>query len=433
MSGTQRVYVVDQYSQHAAHYTSWISDVDGPVEMLDPVDEDWLPPADAALVVSLQHYEVPEVGILRRATLENRVPVLILADGILEYRNTWLRPDQPRGYLFQPVLGHKIACIGRSQCRILESWGNLGKCELVGAPRLDPLLDRKPRTRRPDQTCRVLVMTARKAGFTAQQMHHVRKSLIDLRMWFDEHPRFAGATIQPVWRLTENLAEEIGVPNQLRDLGGPDLSRVLERVDAAITTPSTALLEAMLERLPVALLDYSHCPQYVPAAWTISAPQHIENVLSELMDPPAAKMLYQDTMLHDALECRTPAKPRLIRLIRRMIRNGSECGQQGRPLELPRRILFDEQDAHHLPEEAFDLDQLYPEHRDTQHLQERALELELDHYRRQLGQLSQQLAALHEPYQRADQAPVCGPLIRLRRRAKKMWCVLTGKKWPGLN
>ena len=56
-----------------------------------------------------------------------------------------MHPDIVPGSIFQPVVGHKIACLGRSQARILESWGNVGKCEIVGAPRLDRLIG-KPTT-----------------------------------------------------------------------------------------------------------------------------------------------------------------------------------------------------------------------------------------------------------------------------------------------
>ncbi len=74
--------------------------------------------------------------LLRRA-VERGIPTLILADGILEYRNTWEHPQLPAGSLFQPVLGHKIACLGRSQARILESWHNGNRCEVTGSPRFD--------------------------------------------------------------------------------------------------------------------------------------------------------------------------------------------------------------------------------------------------------------------------------------------------------
>jgi hypothetical protein len=169
------------------------------------------------------------------------------------------------------------------------------------------------------------------------------------------------------------------VPNELRDTTGDDLAAALGRVDAVVTTPSTAVLESMLQGVPVALLDYSNSPQYVPAAWTISAPQHLDEVLPELVRPPEPKRLFQDAVLHDALECRTPAAPRLAYLIAEMARIGRECRERGDPLRFPRRILRDDQDGHQLPEERFDLAGLYPDHPVFANMDRAALQVELGH------------------------------------------------------
>src|SRR5688572_27537421 len=95
---------------------------------------------DLALI-SDEFYSPGSLALLNAQRLG--VPVLHVVDGVLEWRNTWENPrslSEERGLpLFQPVLADKIACLGRSQARILESWGNLGRCEVVGAPRLDNL------------------------------------------------------------------------------------------------------------------------------------------------------------------------------------------------------------------------------------------------------------------------------------------------------
>jgi hypothetical protein len=328
---------------------------------IEDYDPEWMPTTTCGLLVTAQHYKEPEVSILRRA-FGNGVPTLILADGILEYRNTWMHPDVVPGSIFQPVVGHKIACLGRSQTRILESWGNVGKCEIVGAPRFDRLIGQHPRQRQEDEAFRFLVTTARMPGFTPQQMALVKRSLQDLKFWASQHRHLNGIRIELVWRLTQELDTQIGVPNQLTQLSGQELAEILDSVDAVITTPSTTMLEAMQNGLPVALLDYNNCPHYVPAAWTISAPRHLDQVLPELVDPPPAKMLYQDTVLHDALECRSPAAPRMVRLIEEMIRIAHDCRGQNEPVVFPPRILTDDQQGYHLPEERFDMRALYPDH-----------------------------------------------------------------------
>jgi hypothetical protein len=377
-----------------------------------------MPPATCGLLVTAQHYKEPEVTIVRQA-FESGVPTLILADGILEYRNTWMHPDLVPGSIFQPVVGHKIACLGRSQSRVLESWGNLGKCEIVGAPRFDRLIGQYPRQRQKDQTFRFLVMTARMPGFTPQQMGLVRRSLQDLKFWVSQHPHLSGIRIDLAWRLTQGLDTYIGVPNQLTHLSDQELTEILNTVDAVITTPSTTMLEAMLKGLPVALLDYNNCPHYVPAAWTISAPRHLDQVLPELVDPPPAKMLYQDTVLHDALECRSPAAPRMLQLIDEMIRIAGDCREQNQPVAFPPRILTDHQQGHHLPEERFDMRALYPNHPVFSDLDRAALQVQIEQLKHEQKRLRRVMKADNFVKEILKSFPGPRKLLRLWRESRR--------------
>jgi hypothetical protein len=285
-------------------------------------------------------------------------------DGILEWRNSWEMPDPPPCCLWamRPVLCDKVVCIGRSQARIFESWGNLGKCEIVGVPRFDCLAGRRPRDRRPGESFRILVVTAKCPGFTPAQIERTTQSLRDLKDWFAAHPQVGDMPLEPVWRITQGLEQVIGVENRLADTTGKDLASVLREVDAVITTPSTVMLEAMLQRVPVALLDYPNRPHYVPAAWSVTAQKHLDEVIPQLLASTPAQMLYQDSILHDALECHTPATPRLVQLIAEMSRLARQCLDAGQPLSFPRRILSDPQDGHHLPEPNYDHSSLFPAH-----------------------------------------------------------------------
>jgi hypothetical protein len=289
-------------------------------------------------------------------------PTLYAVDGILEWRHSWdpRTDDSACPWNMRPVISDKVACIGRSQARTLESWGNLGKCEVVGVPRFDRLRERRPRARPVGEPLRVLVLTARSPGFNAAQMALTKRSLLDAKRWFDDHPRLGSVPLAPVWRITNGLDAEIGVHSQLADTTGQDLATVLETVDAVIATPSTAMLEAMLHGLPVALLDYHNRPHYVPAAWRITAQEQFEDVLADLVCPPAPRMLYQQSILHDALECHAPATPRMVELIERMHAIARQCLARGEPLSFPRRILSDPQDGHHLAEPGYDHSHLFP-------------------------------------------------------------------------
>jgi hypothetical protein len=343
---------------------------------------------------------LPNISPVICDLVRQNIPTLHIVDGIVEWRNTWDNPmyaiDEAKSMpLFQPVLCHKVACLGSSQARIFESWGNLGKCELIGAPRFDKLLGCQARKRENSDPFRILVMTAITPAFTPEQQRAVEQSLEDLKNWFANQSPILDVSIEVIWRLTQGLERKINVETQINDLTGKEFSEIIKNVDAVITTPSTAMLEAMLLGLPVALLDYNNCPHYIPAAWTITAPQHLNRVIPELVHPPENRMLYQDTILHDSLACYTPATSRLIKLIEKMIEIGKNCKSNKQSLSFPRRIIDIEQDDHHLPENRFDLAKLYPDHVTFGNMDRAVLQVELGHAKRQIAALNSQIAALN--------------------------------------
>lgn len=343
------VIILDKNGRNNHLYAPWTGKLSCGWEIAETYDLEWRPPCECRLVVTAQHYQAPEVPLLIRCMAEG-IPVLVIADGILEYRNTWLRPDTPNGCIFQPVVGHKIAVIGRSQARILESWGNAGRCEVVGAPRFDELLHRKARTRLSSAPFRILVMTAKTPAFTEDQLGEVVAGLDCLKRWFDLNPLLGGVTVEPVWRVAEAVAERLGI----RTDTATELAELLTDVDAVISTPSTAMLEAMLLGLPVARLDFGNYPQYLTSAWNITHADHLTTTIGEFLHPPEAKMLFQDTILHDALECRSPATPRMVHLVEEMVRLGKANVDS-----LPHQILPFSGVAHEA-EGRFDRAALYP-------------------------------------------------------------------------
>jgi hypothetical protein len=374
----ERAYILCPVARRSNIYASWLDQVGLPVEVPDEYGPDWTPPDGAAIVISHLHYTWDEVHLLRGAVEARRIPVLILADGILEYRNTWHNSRISAASVFQPVMGHKLACIGRSQARFVESWGNVGKCEVVGLPRLDATWNSPPPARRDSGPFRLLVATARTPYFDEAQRRVTLESLRALRERLSQRTEVGQRPLEVAWRVARNLAEELGLPEEPAATGPRlALAEAIDWADAVITTPSTLQLDAALRRRPVAVLDFHHYPQYVPAAWTISAPDQIDGVTIELANPPAARMLFQDAVLDDTLEHRTPATPRLLRLIETMVQCGRECRQAGVPLNLPHRILDDPQHGMAMVPETFDLARLYPDNRVFAESDRRALQAEL--------------------------------------------------------
>lgn len=267
---------------------------------------------------------------------ENKIPSLVIQDGILEWRCQYENPKFGAGGgapQHQPVMADKIACLGYSSARHIASWGNTGKVEVTGMPRLDYLLTHPVKLpARPGN--KLLVMTAKKPWFTDEQREITLQSLSDVKDYLETRPE-----IEVTWRLTKNVASLIGVENRLNELSTADLAATLEMVDSVISTVSTAVLESMLANRPVAALDYHNVPRFVPTAWTISSPGQIGSIVQEILNPPENKRSFQNNILADALRCDGLASAHVAELVTRLAHLGRAARESNSAIVLPANIL----------------------------------------------------------------------------------------------
>ncbi len=339
-------------------------------------------------------------------------PTLYVIDGILEWRNAWDDGDsEARPWVMRPVLSDKVACIGWSQARVLNAWGNQGRCEVTGIARLDRLSPPPGAPRVPERRSHhVLIMTAKQAFYDDAQKQRVLHALNDVKAAISKSSSDLGVEIVAHWRLSQDLAGEIGVSNSLDDLSGRELIEQLSGVDAVITTSSTAMLEAMLLGLPTALLDYHNCPHYVPAAWTISAADHIVPVLEQLMNPPDVLMAHQSLLLDDALLHDGMAARRLAALARAMASIAADCQQQGKDMQFPERILDNAKPYLPLP-----VSMLFTDHPLGNADVDPTVRMDLDETRRRLDFVSSRLVEVEQSYSLRIGQAITGPLRWLRR------------------
>lgn len=360
------------------------------------------------------------------------VATLYMIDGILEWRNAWEnRPDEIAcPYTMRPVLAHKVACIGHSQARVLDSWGNSEKTEIVGIPRLDAM-SRSPRSAETNDSFRVLVMTAKTPGFTPEQIQRVERSLIDLKLWQSNHPVIGERKVEFVWRLTTNLSSRIGVKNQLTDLSGSELKHTLESVNAVITTPSTAILESILMDLPVAVLDYHNCPHYVTGGWDICSQEHIGPVINQMEQRPETRMLFQRNELADALQCFEPATARFVELVDSMLQIAASKISANEPLGFPAHIL----NPPTLQHAEFSHKRLYAEASEFKCDDKTELQIELSHARREISHLQKELAQIqselnqaHQIFEQIEKHPIAGPVVRIRQKMLDLMTAIRKRK-----
>ncbi len=384
-----KVYVLCRFAARSGLYQPWLDQIDSvPVQVVDQPIHRWQPPEDAGLIVTHLHYHWEALHALRNIYQAGKIPILILADGILEYRNTFLHPGLPAGSIFHPLFGHKLACLGRAPARLIESWGNAGRCEVIGLPRLDQV--QRLARRSSHEKFRILVASATTPAFDDDQQRIVAGSLIALRNWSAGRTLSDGRELELVWRVSPQLATELGVAQE-DESERPELDSVMAETDAVITTPSTLFLESALRGRPTALLDFFHHPSFVPAAWTLRCREQFGQVISELAEPPAAKLEHQEFILHDQLECRTPATPRMEQLIKAMLEAGTQAAQTNAPLQLPHRIVPFMPEVTDTASHSDNLAQLYPDNDAFEIKDRQRLQIELTAAIERLQQLPDEL------------------------------------------
>lgn len=284
------------------------------------------------VVLCLDDYHILYSNVLAQVRQRN-IGILMMFDGILEWRRTFEYPLEGEHLPFeQPVGAHKIACLGASQARLLESWGNVGKCEIVGVPRFDQLAKNPPPVP-PGPPYRVLVMTAKTPGFNTEQFEACRRSIEDVRA---EAAKLEN--VELVWRVSPKIQAALGLEERGLDTRGAELHKQLAGVHAVITTMSTTYLESLLARRPTAVLDYTNSPHFISPSWRICCRDHIAAVLRELIDPPKVKMAYQEFVLRDSLYLEEPATERLGRLLQAMVQH-VKANPARTPLRFPDRML----------------------------------------------------------------------------------------------
>ena len=270
--------------------------LDFPLKFLSKVDwEEFMELRPiAALILGDWEYDLTE---FIRKCKSNRIPTILLMDGTIEWKHFFENPKWSFGNNeapYFPVYCDKIFVPGESTFRFLEFFGNKGKCEITGFPRLDNYnevnIQENVKTIR---TKKILgIMSGNTAGYTEEQIKQSKKLFEDIYFWSKAHLEF-----EVKWRLRKGFEKILDVVIENDD--SPSLSDFINKVDAIICQPSTATYEAMLMGIPVALADYGIAPNYMHAAWEIHSTQQIDKVIRELLNPSNLKLSLQQQILND--------------------------------------------------------------------------------------------------------------------------------------
>lgn len=327
MSST--IYYVGTESEvgrHAAPLMASIEDLEiAPPEVVDQQAK----PGDVAIFFS-EHFD--RFRDLCVALKERRVPSIYAIDGILEWRNAWEYRDDEVAcpWTMRPCLSDVVASIGPSQTRILRSWGNTN-IYTVGIPRLDnlcPQPDEPPKRSAVGvgQRFRILVVTARCPGFTAEQVRTTRASVQHLNWALEKLDELNERSVEIVWRLTGGLDDDLGIDSD----NETDIATLIRRSDAVVSTASTVLLESMLLGKPTVLLDYHNTPCLVPTSWAIRCEEQILPTMEEIaaLKEDHPKLQMQEYLLHEAVSTDGQATMRMQQLIQATALRAERCRQE---------------------------------------------------------------------------------------------------------
>lgn len=194
-----------------------------------------VPDDDLDLVCVADVLAPRNIAIARTARAKG-IRTLLLMDGVVEWRNTFINPLAGPNFL-RPAPVDFICCATTDDERHLTELGN--KAKATGLPRLDDLQPIAP-----DPAGPVLVATANTPWFNDRE----RSVLIDALRELKQVATDRGIPIR--WRLTGGLDRLLGLENH-----PGTITEAMSGCRAVISTPSTLLLEASLLGLPVAVLD----------------------------------------------------------------------------------------------------------------------------------------------------------------------------------
>lgn len=213
--------------------------------------------SDQTKVILVPNTESGDCRYLIREAKRVRAMSVLLMDGIVEWRNTFINARSGTGFL-RPAPVDLVLCAGSIDQRVLTAMGN--RAIATGLPRIGRFAatceKHAPSCRENRRT--ILVATAKTPVFDEAERVRLVNSLTDVR------DAATAMRVNILWRLGGGIEQHLVVPNDLRPLAD-----VISECDAALCTASTLLVECMIAGggLPTGLIHPHPTPLWQPANW----------------------------------------------------------------------------------------------------------------------------------------------------------------------
>lgn len=230
-----------------------------------------------------QFYTNPMSNFLIIKAKKNKIPTLLLSDGIIEWENCFLNPMNTKYNLkqFHPILHDIFLCVGKDET---EYFNFLGYKTMQYLP--DRMAATIPRIGK-SNTDTFLITTANTAYYNDEE----KESLIKLiKLTIESLNKLNYKYIFRVF--DDSLCERLNIQNEMNMKNG-NFEECLKKVDFVITTPSSISYTTMYHGKALAHLIYRDSPMFIQAGWNISGSTNIENTLKSMKTFDKDRMNFQ--------------------------------------------------------------------------------------------------------------------------------------------
>jgi len=331
------------------------------------------------IILTVSDWRANIASILIEAKKRN-IPTLMFQDGTLD----WIIQYQGDKYggsggptHFHPILTDKIATIGHQSARLISSWNEASKVEVVGFPIIQSIIDeidfeKKEKLIIKDKV-KVLVTSTRQGWFCEEQKLSFIEALHDLNNYFSANNKY-----EVVWRLSRNLSDIVGVENTLKDKESYELKDIIVDSDIVVSAQSTVVVEAMLQNKPVAIIDYLNSPQFYSTSWFITNKKQISSTIESMLRREANRMSYQDYLLNDILQLEKNSIELSAELIKKIV----EFKRQYPTKNLPENMLGFNSPFNNI-KRKYELNDIYPKIKEFDKLSNEELIFKISRYKRE--------------------------------------------------
>lgn len=224
----------------------------------------------------------------------NEVKTLLLFDGIAEFSNFTnnKRISKLNFDNYHPIIADNLAVVGESAKKYFEEYGVKVLNHLP--PRVNTMSDGVYCCN--DQVFDFLITTANTAYYNDSE-----KGLL-LKLLEAVVAELSNLGVSFCFRVfDESISEYLKISEDINFIDG-DFNSCLKRVRCVVTTPSSIMLDSMVQGRPVGLLLYRDSPLFIQSGWSIFLGSNLSDTFLSMMSKDKKRMTFQKCQVRENLQ-----------------------------------------------------------------------------------------------------------------------------------